>query len=281
MGVAELLQERSLITALLIAALLVALIVIVYSGVGKSSFMPVPAPCPDDSTFVRGEPSGHGARHASMSPIGFGIGAREYTYGDSVRGDIIRDNSIREYARHDANRNDGILEYAQSDANRNDGIQKYIHSDGIQKYARNGGIRSYGDSYPQVPTVRDGTVARAPFNDTTNMVRRGLGAPSAGVAAYRELGPAPEFGLGRLLWSRELAAGRSAEKMPSADSSGDEYRLRAGTQGTLVPEDGADRPLSLPRWHLAAAGAGDGINTDYVTDGPYGPTQGMAPQSYR
>ena len=231
-----------------------------------------------------------------MSPIGFGIGARENTYGNSVRGDIIRDNSIREYAqsdanRHDANRNDGILEYAQSDANRNDGIQKYIQNDanqndanqndGIQKYIHSGGIRSYGDSYPQVPTVRDGTVARAPFNDTTNMVRRGLGAPSAGVAAYRELGPAPEFGLGRLLWSRELAAGRGAEKMPSADSSGDEYRLRAGTQGTLVPEDGADRPLSLPRWHLAAAGAGDGINTDYVTDGPYGPTQGMAPQSYR
>ena len=157
------------------------------------------------------------------------------------------------------------------------------------------------------PTVRDGTVAPPSRKSVPNMVRAGLGARSAAVAAYRDA-PDPtadrDLGLGRLVWAR-AAADRQAPAPAATPALGE---VQEGTwrgaplPGTLVrldtrtgaesdwgvrpparfaiPESSA-RPMSLPGWHLAAAGAGSNsknwvVNPDFVTDGPFGAAMAFA-----
>jgi hypothetical protein len=159
------------------------------------------------------------------------------------------------------------------------------------------------------PTVRDGTVAPPSRKSVPNMVRAGLGARSAAVAAYRDA-PDPtadrDLGLGRLVWAR-AAADRQAPAPAATPALGE---VQEGTwrgaplPGTLVrldtrtgaesdwgarpptrfaiPESSA-RPMSLPSWHLAAAGAGSNssnwvVNPDFVTDGPFGAAMAFAAQ---
>lgn len=154
------------------------------------------------------------------------------------------------------------------------------------------------------PTVRDGTVAPPSRKSVPNMVRAGLGARSAAVAAYRELGdlpalPAPDLGLGRLVWARA-----AADRQPPPPRVEKSTWRGAPMQGALVPLGAADnaadwspaamaappalagRPMSLPRWHLEAAGAAGAADpldapdvpnpADFVTDGPFGAAAAFA-----
>jgi len=139
--------------------------------------------------------------------------------------------------------------------------------------------REYARALPHEVTVRDGTVAPLTPTEIPNMVARGLGAGSAGVAEYLREDANPETGITRLLWSRAMAdklAGARARERPSNPS----YQLMPGQPGSLVPEnDRYDRPMSLPIYPNLAAGYADGgmspsgYNADFVTDGPYGAAQ--------
>jgi len=155
------------------------------------------------------------------------------------------------------------------------------------------------------PTVRDGTVAPLSRKSVPNMVRAGLGARSAAVAAYRDA-PDPtdsrDLGLGRLVWARaagdrQARAAGDRQARAEADRQGRGTWRGAPLPGTLVRLDtrtGAEsdwsnsnsgapkfessaRPMSLPSWHLEAAGADPrAINPDYVTDGPFGAAMAFA-----
>ena len=145
----------------------------------------------------------------------------------------------------------------------------------------------FEEAYPREPTVRDGTVAPLPRNSTTKMMYRDIGAGSAGVAEYMDVGSNPDLGIGRLLWSRAMADPLAGAKARSA-APNPNYQLMPGMPGTLVPESQTnDRPMSMPRNpNLMAGYAADGgyplvmpgaqYNADFVPDGPFGAAMGLA-----
>jgi hypothetical protein len=141
----------------------------------------------------------------------------------------------------------------------------------------------YAGAYPTEPTVRDGTVAPVHAGEPPAMVRAGLHADSAGIAAYMADGTSqPAVGIARVMWFRAMddaqtgAAARARKPDP-------EFELVPGSAGTLVPESArGDRPLGVPRKHMLAgyADGGDisngingisGYNSRFIPDGQYNP----------
>ena len=133
----------------------------------------------------------------------------------------------------------------------------------------------YACAYPPEPTVRDGTVAPVHAREPPAMVRAGLHADSAGIAAYMAGGSSqPAVGIARVGWFRAMddaqagAAARARKPDP-------EFELMPGEPGTLVPEGArGDRPLGMPRQHMLAGYAdggnsATGYNSRFIPDGPY------------
>lgn len=133
---------------------------------------------------------------------------------------------------------------------------------------------AYAKAYPPQPYISDGTVAPIPPGEIPEMVRKGLNAGSAGIAAYMEVGTSePEIGLARFEWFRAMrdkqtgAAARARRPDPR-------FELAQGEPGTLIPESKrGDRPLGMPPGHMRAgfADGGDstiGYNARFIPDGP-------------
>ena len=133
----------------------------------------------------------------------------------------------------------------------------------------------YARAYPAEPTVRDGTVAPIHAGEPPAMVRKGLHADSAGIAAYMADGTSqPAIGIARFGWFRAMddaqagAAARARKPDPA-------FELTPGEPGTLVPESArGDRPLGMPRQHMLAGYADGGnsaigYNSRFIPDGPY------------